>query len=56
MINLKKKQYLIEFLHQAIWNWLDTYPEEFTDLQKRPNAELSGKFFDEFIIFKIKFR
>lgn len=27
---------------KAIWNWLDTYPEEFTDLQKRPNAELSG--------------
>ena len=23
---------------------MDTYPEEFTDLQKRPNAELSGKF------------
>ena len=30
---------------QAIWNWLDTYPEEFTDLQKRPNAELSGNFY-----------
>lgn len=29
-------------LERAIWNWLDTYPEEFKDLHlKRPNAELS---------------
>ena len=28
---------------QAIWNWMDNYPEEFTDLQKRPNDELAGK-------------
>jgi len=27
---------------QAIWHWMDNYPEEFTDLQKRPNDELAG--------------
>ena len=27
---------------QAIWNWMDNYPTEFTDLQKRPNDELQG--------------
>ena len=32
---------LVTSLEKAIWNWLDTYPEEFTDLQKRPNSELS---------------
>lgn len=32
---------LVTSLEIAIWNWLDTYPDEFKDLQKRPNAELS---------------
>lgn len=32
---------LVTSLEKAIWNWLDTYPDEFKDLQKRPNAELS---------------
>ena len=32
---------LVKSVEKAIWNWLDTYPEEFTDLQKRPNADLS---------------
>jgi neurofibromin 1 len=32
---------LVTSLEKAIWNWLDTYPEEFTDLQKRPNSDLS---------------
>ncbi|CAF1380764.1 unnamed protein product [Didymodactylos carnosus] len=32
---------LVKSVEKAIWNWLDTYPEEFTDLQKRPSAELS---------------
>ena len=33
---------LVTSLERAIWNWLDTYPEEFKDLHlKRPNAELS---------------
>ena len=42
--NKKKSDWLPHFARlQAIWNWLDTYPEEFTDLQKRPNSELSGK-------------
>ncbi|CAF1287270.1 unnamed protein product [Adineta steineri] len=40
---LKKTHHteLVKSVEKAIWNWLDTYPEEFTDLQKRPNAELS---------------
>ena len=29
-------------IERAIWNWLDTYPDEYKDLHlKRPNAELS---------------
>ena len=32
---------MVTSLEKAIWNWLDTYPDEFKDLQKRPNAELS---------------
>ncbi|XP_064619782.1 neurofibromin-like isoform X5 [Lineus longissimus] len=28
-------------LERAIWNWMDNYPEEFTDLQKRQNEELT---------------
>lgn len=32
---------LVTALEKAIWNWLDTYPDEFKDLQKRPNADLS---------------
>jgi neurofibromin 1 len=32
---------LVTALERAIWNWLDTYPDEFKDLQKRPNSELS---------------
>ncbi|XP_071054810.1 neurofibromin isoform X2 [Onthophagus taurus] len=28
-------------LERAIWNWIDTYPYEFADLQKNPNEELS---------------
>ena len=32
---------LVTSLEIAIWNWLDTYPDEFKDLQKRPNADLS---------------
>jgi neurofibromin 1 len=39
--NMKKTTQLIVSLERAIWNWLDIYPDEFTDLQKRPNAELS---------------
>ncbi|CAF4453142.1 unnamed protein product, partial [Adineta steineri] len=26
---------LVKSVEKAIWNWLDTYVEEFTDLQKR---------------------
>jgi neurofibromin 1 len=42
-VNLKKSNQtvLVTSLEKAIWNWLDTYPEEFMDLQKRPNDELS---------------
>ncbi|XP_013381612.1 neurofibromin-like [Lingula anatina] len=28
-------------LEKAIWNWMDNYPEEFTDLQRRPDDELA---------------
>lgn len=36
-------------LERAIWNWMDTYPNEFADLQKKPNDELvkaCGELFD----------
>jgi neurofibromin 1 len=39
-----KKQHqgvLVNSLEKAIWNWLDTYPDEFKDLQNKPNADLS---------------
>ncbi|RNA20784.1 neurofibromin isoform X2 [Brachionus plicatilis] len=41
--HLKKnhQSILVTTIERAIWNWLDTYPDEFKDLQKRPNAELS---------------
>ncbi|EFX74727.1 hypothetical protein DAPPUDRAFT_307021 [Daphnia pulex] len=32
---------LIASLEKAIWNWMDTYPHEFTEIQKCPNADLS---------------
>lgn len=32
---------LIISLERSIWNWMEKYPEEFNDLQKRPNADLS---------------
>lgn len=32
---------LVVSLDKAIWNWIDTYPEEFAVLQKNPNEELS---------------
>ncbi|XP_025089023.1 neurofibromin-like isoform X8 [Pomacea canaliculata] len=38
-------------LEKAIWNWMDNYPTEFTDLQKRPNDELQeccDKLFEHF--------
>ncbi|XP_062578923.1 neurofibromin-like isoform X10 [Saccostrea cucullata] len=44
-------QTLANNLEKAIWNWMDNYPEEFTDLQKRPNEELqecSDKLFEHF--------
>lgn len=28
-------------LEKAIWNWMDTFPYEFAELQKNPNEELS---------------
>ncbi|XP_023719668.1 neurofibromin isoform X2 [Cryptotermes secundus] len=40
---LKKSAHLvlITSLEKAIWNWMDTYPHEFADLQKRHNEELA---------------
>lgn len=32
---------LMNSLEKAIWNWMDTYPYEFAELQKNPNEELS---------------
>ncbi|XP_046596266.1 neurofibromin isoform X2 [Neodiprion lecontei] len=48
---LKKSAHLvlINSLEKAIWNWMDTYPHEFANLQKKPNDDLSkvcGELFD----------
>ena len=48
---LKKKASicLMQSLEKAVWNWMDTYPHEFTDLQKNTNEELTkccDNFFD----------
>ena len=32
---------LMTSLEKAIWNWMDTYPQEFMDLQRKPNEELA---------------
>lgn len=32
---------LITSLDKVIWNWMDHYPNEFAELQKNPNEELS---------------
>jgi neurofibromin 1 len=32
---------LITSLDKAIWNWMETYPAEFEELQQTPNEELS---------------
>ncbi|XP_060809014.1 neurofibromin [Amyelois transitella] len=32
---------LVSSLEKAIWNWMDTYPQEFAEVQSRPNEELS---------------
>ena len=41
--NLKKYAYLalMTSLEKAIWNWMDNYPHEFTELQHTQNEELS---------------
>ncbi|XP_063221252.1 neurofibromin isoform X4 [Bacillus rossius redtenbacheri] len=40
---LKKSAHIVLMmsLEKAIWNWMDTYPNEFADIQKKPNEELS---------------
>ncbi|KAF5294854.1 hypothetical protein FQA39_LY00338 [Lamprigera yunnana] len=40
---LKKTAYIVlmSSLERAIWNWMDTYPYEFAELQKNPNEDLS---------------
>lgn len=40
---LRKSAHLVlmNSLEKAIWNWMDTYPYEFAELQKNPNEELS---------------
>ncbi|XP_012529974.1 neurofibromin [Monomorium pharaonis] len=39
----KKSAYLVLMnpLEKAIWNWMDTYPQEFAEMQKQPNENLS---------------
>jgi neurofibromin 1 len=32
---------LMTSLEKAIWNWMDTYPQEFMELQRKPNEELA---------------
>ncbi|XP_077511291.1 neurofibromin 1 isoform X3 [Amblyomma americanum] len=32
---------LMNSLEKAIWNWMDTYPHEFMELQNKPNDELA---------------
>jgi len=49
--SLKKNAHLIlmQSLEKAVWNWMDTYPQEFTELQERQNEELTkccDNFFD----------
>ena len=52
----------MQSLEKAVWNWMDTYPHEFTDLQKNTNEELTkccDTFFDlldNFAETKIKHR
>ncbi|XP_035742449.1 neurofibromin-like isoform X1 [Vespa mandarinia] len=40
---LKKSVHLVlmNSLEKAIWNWMDTYPHEFADIQRRPNEDLA---------------
>ncbi|CAL8136053.1 unnamed protein product [Orchesella dallaii] len=41
--SLKKGAHLVlmNALEKAIWNWMDNYPHEFADLQKKPCEELA---------------
>ena len=48
---LKKNAHLVlmQSLEKAVWNWMDNYPHEFTELQKNNNEELTkccDTFFD----------
>ncbi|XP_072402893.1 neurofibromin isoform X3 [Diabrotica undecimpunctata] len=40
---LKKTAHLmlVTSLEKAIWNWMDTYPYEFAELQKNPNEDMA---------------
>lgn len=46
--SLKKSAHLVlmNSLEKAIWNWMDTYPNEFAEVQKQPNEDL-GKACEE---------
>lgn len=43
-VSLKGCRFIFLFHLQAIWNWLENYPHEFDELQKKPNDELAGQF------------
>lgn len=40
---LKKSAHLIllNSLEKALWNWIEYHPQEFADVQRTPNEELS---------------
>ncbi|XP_063853822.1 neurofibromin-like isoform X3 [Scylla paramamosain] len=40
-LSKKAQIVLMSSMEKAIWNWMDTYPNEFADLQKRRNDELA---------------
>lgn len=55
-LNVKKGVHnvLLLSLEKAVWNWMDFYPTEFVELQKRPNQELEDacdKMFDLLDVF-----
>jgi len=39
------------WLVQAIWHWMESYPEEFTELQKRPNDDLAGLYHNNYFCY-----
>lgn len=40
---LKKSAHVVlaSSLERAVWNWLDTYPREFAEVQRQPSEDLA---------------